>query len=427
MGRFVRIVGPHHREPQQHAGPEAREKAWREALCINSVGPNASRLSIVLQHRRMKDECAIEFCEWFRKQTNLLTKRGIDLHIDTFDLSNNDIGDKGLASVASTLRGISPTSFRVLKLHHNRITDCTPLLDILSSGKLAELHLSHNTLNPKSIYEVVVAAASAKDEEGHHRYPRSRFHPLWLRLECNRQTAQASEKLSIDITEALSSIGRPLWRSICLVDGKNQCCPSRCYGKMSAPPAVHLTYLDFNREKCLDPKHCPRTQHFKHDGCRNRCADDECDATHQSREDALASPQNMEIFAPDAFPPLAAAAGAPRHGKQRRWPKLPKAESQQQVAEQPPVQLSCEDTAPAADTDPIRNAACKLATMDYEAEAFGYLSAAFGDPIFVHSDEHAADVGCRYPSYVFAEHGISHEFGWFPSAAGASSESFDRS
>ena len=38
----------------------------------------------------------------------------------------------------------------------------------------------------------------------------------------------------------------------------------------------------------------------------------------------------------------------------------------------------------------------------------------------VHSDEHTADVGCRYPSYVFAEHGISHEFGWFPSAAGAS-------
>ena len=55
-----------------------------------------------------------------------------------------------------------------------------------------------------------------------------------------------------------------------------------------------------------------------------------------------------------------------------------------------------------------------------KAEAFGYLTAAFGDPIFVHSEEHAADIGCRYPSYVFAEHGIRHEFGWFPSAAGAS-------
>ena len=58
--------------------------------------------------------------------------------------------------------------------------------------------------------------------------------------------------------------------------------------------------------------------------------------------------------------------------------------------------------------------------MDYQAEAFGYLSCKFGDPMYVHSDEHAADIGCRYPSYVFAEHGISHDFGWFPSAAGAS-------
>ena len=58
--------------------------------------------------------------------------------------------------------------------------------------------------------------------------------------------------------------------------------------------------------------------------------------------------------------------------------------------------------------------------MDYEAEAIGYLSATIGDPIFVFSKEHAADVGCRFPSYIFAQHGISHDFGWFPSAAGAS-------
>ena len=58
--------------------------------------------------------------------------------------------------------------------------------------------------------------------------------------------------------------------------------------------------------------------------------------------------------------------------------------------------------------------------MDYQAEAFGYLTAAFGDPIFVLSEEHAPDMGCRFPSYIFAEHGLTHEFGWFPSAAGAS-------
>ena len=166
MGRFIRIVGPDHREPQQPVGPEVREKAWREALAINNAGPNESRLSIVLQHRRMADQCAIEFCEWFRKQTDLLTKRGIELHIDTFDLSNNYIGDKGLASIASMLRAASPRFLRVLKLHHNRITDATPLLDIIASGKLAELHLSHNNLSARSIYKVLLAAVSAKHEGG---------------------------------------------------------------------------------------------------------------------------------------------------------------------------------------------------------------------------------------------------------------------
>ena len=168
MGRFVRIVGPSHFEPQTHAGPEAREKAWREALGINNIRPNASRLSIVLQHRRMTSECAIEFCEWFLKQANLLTKRGIDLHIDTIDLSNNNIGDTGLAKLANIIQEISPRSFRVLKLHHNRIADATPLFGIAAAGTLAELHLGHKNLNPKSIYEVVVAAASAKDEDGNY-------------------------------------------------------------------------------------------------------------------------------------------------------------------------------------------------------------------------------------------------------------------
>lgn len=110
---------------------------------INNVGPNASRLSIVLQHRQLTDEHTMEFCEWFLKQANLLTKRGIDVHIDTINLSNNNVGDTGVAKTANIIQAISPRSFRVLALHHNRIADATPLLGIVAPG-LAELHLSHN-------------------------------------------------------------------------------------------------------------------------------------------------------------------------------------------------------------------------------------------------------------------------------------------
>ena len=147
MGRFIRIVGPNHVEPQQHVGPEAKERAWRDALAVKSVGPNASRLSIALQHRRMGDACAIEFCGWFEKQVGLLTRRGIAVHIDNFDLSHNAIGDRGLAKIASTLHTIAPESLRMLKLHHNKIVDATPLVGTIASGKLAELHLNHNDLN----------------------------------------------------------------------------------------------------------------------------------------------------------------------------------------------------------------------------------------------------------------------------------------
>ena len=262
MGRFIRIVGKDHREPQDQAhGLEARDKAWREALRIKTAGREASELSICLQHRRMADACVEEFCAWFEKQVGMLTRRGITAHIAAIDLSNNQIADRGLACIASTLGKLSPKSFRVLKLHHNRIKDvCAPLLEIIAWGKLGELHLSHNDLSPKSIYEIVVAAASAKDGAGNHRYPRSGTSPLWLRIEGNRQNAAASEKLAVDITEALCSIRRPLWRSICVVDGTTQCAPSRCCAKVNAPPAMHLTYMDFGQEKRFS---VPTTETFK--------------------------------------------------------------------------------------------------------------------------------------------------------------------
>ena len=81
----------------------------------------------------------------------------------------------------------------------------------------------------------------------------------------------------------------------------------------------------------------------------------------------------MEIFAPDAFPPLTAAVGAPS-GKKQRWPTRPKAEPQQ-IVEQPLAQPFCGEAAPPTATDTIRRVACKLATADYEAEGFGYISA----------------------------------------------------
>ena len=417
MGRFIRIVGPHHREPQQqHVGPEAREKAWREALDIRSVGQNASRIAIALQHRRMGDECVIEFCDWLRKQTGLLTRRGIEVHIDTFDLSNNDVGNDGLARVAATLRDIAPRSLRVLKLHHNRIENATPLLDTIAKGQLGELHLSHNQLSSKSIFEIVIAAASAKDAEGDHRYPRSGTSPLWLRVEGNPQNAVESEKLAVDITEHLSLIGRPLWRSICVVDGSTQCVPSRCCAKLSAPPAMHLTYMDFNQEKRLDPKRGARTPQAKRRESYGRCASGRAAvrAIPEALRETCASPP-FDIFSRDTFPPLERSAGeASLRGKMNRWPNKMQEKEPQEHTTLVTEATSCVDASYAPSIISTHEATCKIATADYAAEAQGYLSATFGDPIYVWSDEAPADLGCRYSSYIFAQNGRTHEFGWFP-------------
>ena len=153
MVRFNRTVGSGNREYPRPVGPDARAKMWRDALGIANIGRNASRLTIALQHRQLGDECVREFCDWFRKQAGLLTRRGIEVHVDTFDLSNNYIGNDGLVYVAAALLDIAPKSLRVLKLHHNQIEDAAALVDIITKGQLAELHLSHNHSNAKSIFE----------------------------------------------------------------------------------------------------------------------------------------------------------------------------------------------------------------------------------------------------------------------------------
>ena len=273
--------------------------------------------------------------------------------------------------------------------------------------------MSHNQLNSKSIFEIVIAAASAKDSEGNHRYPRSGTSPLWLRLEGNRQNAAESEQLAVDITEKLNLIGRPLWRSICVVDGQTQCGPNRCCAKLSAPPAMHLTYMDFSHGKRLDPKRGTRTPEEKrHESCgRGASGRGAARAVPEAAlRESRASPA-FDISNPVAFPPLERSSG-PRRGKLRSWPKAPERELQEPTPIAEPTY--CVDEAYTPTNTTTLDATCKIATSDYAAEAQGYLSAMFGDPIYVWSDEQPADIGCRYSSYIFAQNGRTHEFGWFP-------------
>ena len=75
-----------------------------------------------------------------------------------------------------------------------------------------------------------------------------------------------------------------------------------------------------------------------------------------------------------------------------------------------PAWIDVTPAVPAVERQPT----CKLAIRDYEAEAASYLTAAFGDPIFILSGEWAGNLGCSYATYYWAENGRTREFGWFP-------------
>ena len=57
---------------------------------------------------------------------------------------------------------------------------------------------------------------------------------------------------------------------------------------------------------------------------------------------------------------------------------------------------------------------CKIAILDYEADAVGCLSIQYGDPIFLHVEEYVVDFDGRCLKYIFGENGRTSQFGWFP-------------
>ena len=311
-------------------------------------------------------------------------------------------------------RSLAPAGLRVLKLHHNIIVDATPLVPVVDAGKLAQLHLSHNHLNAKSLHDLVVAAVGAKDDDGRHCYPLGDSVPLWLRLEFNRQSPQTSERLSMDIAASLSRLGRPLWRSVCVVSGQTECCPGQCRQKPNTPPALHLTYMDFHAERRLDPK-TTQKRRGNDDCCQNRCGF----ATHvprQTRVEETCAIHVVGCLDEEAFPPLelAASQGA-RRGKSKKNKRCLIASSQT-PAEHGSNELVCNLCADAAPTAPAaeHTPTCKVAIANYEAESYGFLSVAFGNPVFVHSEDFAGAVGCHFARYFFGENGRTNELGWFP-------------
>ena len=183
------------------------------------------------------------------------------------DLSDRQLSDETICSLAQALIDGAAPSLRKLKLHKNRAEAgaAAKVAEFVEKAHLplSEVHLSHNYLNPPGVKLLLHAAARRRE------YPLGGSVALWLRIEqqqcfeywpgfggSDRDCMQKAFDV-LKIAEAkIVSIRRdlgfiPCWVSdrqlgpmIChLVSMKQQCKPSRCAHAHAYGPVVHMTYF----------------------------------------------------------------------------------------------------------------------------------------------------------------------------------------
>ena len=146
-----------------------KEIRWREGLKLKQDG-RITKVYVHLASTRMTCEDVSVWCIWFTEQHALLQKHsGAQVVMEKADFSRNQIGNRGLSIlVADVFARFVPQQ---LLLFGNKISDVSPLEKLLAMGTLRELHLSNNELSAYAVCQVVVVAASAKDQSGKYFYP----------------------------------------------------------------------------------------------------------------------------------------------------------------------------------------------------------------------------------------------------------------
>jgi len=103
-----------------------------------------------------------------------------DASVTEVNVSENRLTSNSMPAFVSFCKRFR--NLQVVKLHKNEIGQAAihPLKELIrSAGKLRELHLSHNCLSERSVYNLVSEAVLSR---------RSKTIPLWLRVEQNKVT-----------------------------------------------------------------------------------------------------------------------------------------------------------------------------------------------------------------------------------------------
>jgi hypothetical protein len=222
----------------------------------------------------MTDEDMQQWCAWFRDHLNWIacskhTNQKWNIWASDVNFSENWLTAVGVSELLETLAYLQ-VDVVVLKLFKNQISNGKALATYLGkcNGSLHEIHLSHNDLDAESAVEIIVAAASATNQQGHSLYPWRAENamwsarcgqpvgcPLWLRLEHNYVDYQ---RLNDTLDAKLSKLGTSRDRVLCEA-AKTSCTSRLCTAsrqrrgneggsKPMAAPAVHVPYIWKQRE-----------------------------------------------------------------------------------------------------------------------------------------------------------------------------------
>ena len=247
MARYIRLTGDMQPTPPATAPPP--ETIWREAFRVAKSGP-VSQVQVHMSDRQVAD-CMPEFCAWLLTAYGIVNKHG-GATIRLADFSKNRLADASALVLTKTIATISP-GLRILKLYENELTDAKPFVEMLRRAHLTELHLSNNRFCERAVSDLIVAAGTSRNSNLDFVYPLEGKTPLWLRLE--NQWGNKGGRLPAEAAEKLSKVGRPMWRSICLLDGGERtqwCRPASC-ACLALQPAMHLTYLDSQQKTQTAP------------------------------------------------------------------------------------------------------------------------------------------------------------------------------
>lgn len=205
--------------------------AWDKGVALNS----SNVLHIRLASRGLTDENMDDIAGHLDKI--LEPVKGKSVFANMIELSENQIGNKGLGALVTVLQR-HEVQVKCLKLYKNQIGDegAFQLSELVKNQvePIEELHLSHNLLTGLSLVSLCLAFHRHKYQAYPFRGRSMQFIPCWLRMEKN---SIANPTLCVELLKKEANV------RICLAENRDICGPYRCRHEQIQPKAVPSVHL----------------------------------------------------------------------------------------------------------------------------------------------------------------------------------------